>query len=253
MNVIGSAPLAGTAFPSAGLAAGLGWAAGGWESAATTPENCNTKNGTAVSRQFRPNMAALEWAISLATARSRRSTSRWVRFWAEHLAGRRRACDGMKTRHFEPSFISCSTSVQPGITPLIAGNSSAPRDRPSCRRRCRRSKCRDSGRRTPSSSSGFLPVPSLRTRYCKPLAVVFTPGFFLFSARNSSPFFLLIWPLETPSWTGSFAIGLPDSSSQPGKTTRAKRATAPIRETNQPPRNMKQPFPSVLRQKSAAT
>ncbi len=251
MKVIGSAALAGTAFPSAGLAAGLGWAAGGWESAATTPENCRTKNGTAVSRQFRPNMAALEWAISLATARSRRSTSRWVRFWAgaSLAVGELRRDEDSPLRAL---FHQLQHLGPTGNHASVAGSQSAFPDRPNCRRRSRRSRCRDSGRARVSSSSGFLPVPSLRTRYCKPLAVVFTPGFFLFSARNSSPFFLLTWPLETllgPAHSPWVYLIPPHSRA------RRRKPRGPPRPSVRQPTTSKHEttFPSVLRQKSAAT
>ena len=38
-----------------------------------------------------------------------------------------------------------------------------------------------------SSADGFGPSPSLSTSYCKPLAVVFTPGLVLFLARKLVP------------------------------------------------------------------
>ena len=48
---------------------------------------------------------------------------------------------------------------------------------------------------TTSLSFGLAPLPSVMTWYCRPEAVVFTPGFFAFSARNFVPASAFLRPL----------------------------------------------------------
>ena len=101
----------------------------------------------------------------------------------------------MKTRHFEPSFISCSASVQPRMTPVHGETGRLPAiDRAvkdSSVDRC--AVIVDDHR---VARLRLFAGPSLRTRYCKPLAVVFTPGFLAFAARNCSPCCLLLSAFE---------------------------------------------------------
>ena len=148
----------------------------------------------------------------------------------------------MKTRHFAPSFISCSASVHPGMTRFTGKLAGSPR-----------------------STELSKTVPSIKRAVIVDFDFVGRPGLFsrslleheiLQSAREGLDAFFLgvvgqklfalllvgLGPGDTRRH-GSSPSFPPDSSAQPGSKAQATRAIPPIAATGHRPRLMtKMPF-----------